>query len=105
MKNPRRRGFRGAHSSVEKSGVNRAFEKSHHKKTIRKRMVFSFETVSQKQLLEFDFGAGGLEALGELLGVGLGDVFLDHGTGLVGEVLGFLETEAGGLAEHLDDVQ
>jgi hypothetical protein len=53
-------------------------------------------------LLDFDGRAGGFQILLHLLGVVLGHAFLHGATGL-GEVLGFLQAQAGDGANGLDD--
>ncbi len=57
-----------------------------------------------RHLLQLDSSAGLLELLLEALGLGLLGAFLYLGGHAVHEVLGFLEPEAGGLAEDLDDL-
>ena len=59
--------------------------------------------MKSRNLLEFDFGAGGLELLLDLFGVGLGSAFLDGLRRALDEVLGLLEAEAGDGANFLDD--
>ena len=58
---------------------------------------------SPSRLLEFDLRAGGFELLLDLLGFGLGDVFLDGLRSAFDEVLGFLEAQASDGADFLDD--
>src|SRR5690242_3133043 len=54
--------------------------------------------------LQFDRAAGLFELLLDRLGLGLGHGFLDRLRRSVDEVLRLLETEAGELAHHLDDL-
>src|SRR5690606_37804812 len=54
-------------------------------------------------LLQLDGRAGGLEVLLELLGVFLRSAFLHHATGF-GEILRFLQAQAGDGADGLDDL-
>src|SRR6187200_148418 len=54
-------------------------------------------------LLDFDLGALLLEGSLDLLGLVLGDAFLDGLGGRVDDILGFLEAEPGELADDLDD--
>src|SRR5262249_38904545 len=56
------------------------------------------------RLLELDGGAGLFELGLGLVGVFLGDLLDDGLRGGVDEVLGLLETQAGELAHHLDDL-
>src|SRR5947208_2578382 len=56
------------------------------------------------RLLEVGLGAGFLELLLGGLGVGLGNAFLDGLRSAVDEVLGFLQAQAGQLADRLDDL-
>src|ERR1700754_3571115 len=58
---------------------------------------------ARRRLLEFDRGAGSFQILLELGSVVLRSRFLHDATGL-GEVLGFLQAEAGDGADGLDDV-
>src|SRR5262245_4044234 len=55
-------------------------------------------------LLELDGGTGSFELFLELLGVFLGQAGLDGLGRAVDEVLGFLESQAGGRPDNLDDV-
>src|SRR5438876_968368 len=56
------------------------------------------------ELLDFDLGADVLELLLDCRGLFLGDAFLDRLGRSLDEVLGFLETQGGDLADDLDDV-
>src|SRR5690606_8510398 len=58
---------------------------------------------TRQRLLDFDRGAGRFQVLLDLLGVFLRSAFLDHATGF-GQVLGFLQAQAGDRADHLDDL-
>src|SRR5437016_2362952 len=55
-------------------------------------------------LLHFHFGSRVLEFLGELVGLFLRNARLHRLAALVHQVLGLLEAEARGRADHLDDV-
>src|SRR5437868_1838891 len=56
------------------------------------------------KLLNLDLGSDFLELLLDGLGLVLRDPFLDRLRGALDEVLGFLQTEAGHFADHLDHV-
>ena len=58
----------------------------------------------RRALLELDGRALLFELLLELLGLGLVEVFLDGLGGAFDQVLGFLEAQAGGGADDLDDL-
>src|SRR5690606_36234803 len=58
---------------------------------------------TRQRLLDFDRGAGRFQVLLDLLGFFLRSAFLDHATGF-GQVLGFLQAQAGDRADHLDDL-
>ena len=55
-------------------------------------------------LLEFDRSAFGFELFLELFGFGLFEAGLDGLGSAIDQVLGFLEAQAGGLADDLDDL-
>src|SRR6185312_6935052 len=56
----------------------------------------------EAELLQLHLRAGGLELLLDLLGLGLGDAFLDRLRGALDQVLGLLEAQAGDRAHFLD---
>src|SRR5579884_4425944 len=59
---------------------------------------------AMSSLLQLDGGALLFELFLELLGLGLVEVFLDGFGGGLDQVLGFLEPQAGGGADDLDDL-
>ena len=58
----------------------------------------------RKQLLDRNFGAGFFERLLDLLGLFLGNAFLDGLRRALDEVLRFFQAERGDLADGLDDI-
>src|SRR5690606_24403608 len=58
---------------------------------------------TRQRLLDFDRGAGRFQVLLDLLGFFLRSAFLDRATGF-GQILGFLQAQAGDRADHLDDL-
>src|SRR5688572_28861731 len=68
------------------------------------RSILRLKPQDDRQLLDGHLGAGVLEGLLDLRGLVLGNAFLDGLRSTFDEVLRFLQTERGDLADGLDDV-